>query len=89
MPDAMQVAAQTMPSRWAFEGGILLEAKERTRQPEPPPPLNQNFRSTDVAEGVFPEDKRTSPSAAFAALILMLMIFSSSVLVVLRLRDVH
>lgn len=89
MPEAIQLVAQTMPSRWAFEGAILMEVKEHPKQPAPPIIPPEGFKAPDMAEGVFPQDKRTSTPTAFMALSMMFVLFSGSVLVILRLRDVH
>ncbi len=81
MPSVMRWAAQTMPSRWAFEGALLLEIEDR----DPAPVTGQ-----DMAERPFPkDDHRTSVWASFLALTVMLTLLSGSVLVILRLRDVH
>lgn len=81
MPGVMRWAAQTMPSRWAFEGALLMEIEDRDKAP---------VTGQDMAERPFPkENHRTSAWAAFVVLSAMFCLFTGSVLVILRLRDVH
>jgi ABC transport system ATP-binding/permease protein len=85
MPWIMRAAAQTMPSRWAFEGALLMEVDDREKGPAGTP-----MAGHDMAERPFPNaDHRTSALAAFLVLMLMFCLFTGSVLVILRLRDVH
>ena len=98
MPKVMQWAAQTMPSRWAFEGALLMEVDGRPKSRALP--SRTGAEEYDMAEGPFPKylrepktsppkDHRTSVFAAYIALTAMLGLFSGSVILILRLRDVH
>ena len=87
-----------MPSRWAFEGALLMEVDKRPHSRMLPG--RTGAEEYDMAERPFPKylrepkdappkDHRTSVLAAYVALTAMLGLFSGSVLVILRLRDVH
>jgi ABC-type multidrug transport system ATPase subunit/pSer/pThr/pTyr-binding forkhead associated (FHA) protein len=98
MPHLMRWAAQVMPSRWAFEGALLMEVEDRPKIYGFPG--RARGEECDMAERPFPkfhretpqnspEDHRTSVWLAFVALTLMFGVFTGSTLVILRLRDVH
>ena len=71
MPAAARAAAGAVPSRWAFEGLLLLEAAGRPT-PEGPPAVEEPTPSTDFAEAYFPaETERMGVTAAVTALAFM------------------
>jgi hypothetical protein len=64
--------AAAMPSRWAFEGLILLENEGRSPSVGPEAPKGE--RAQDLAEGFFPADsERMGPKADAMALAFMLI----------------
>jgi ABC-type multidrug transport system ATPase subunit len=98
MPHLMRWAAQVMPSRWAFEGALLMEVDDRPKIYGFPG--RARGEECDMAERPFPkyhretpqsspEDHRTSVWLAFVSLTLMFALFTGSTLAILRLRDVH
>ncbi len=95
-------AAQVLPSRWAFEAALLLEAGERELMPAPKPPPGkpsgaQNAAARiDMADTHFPaEDNkniRKDRSGVGTSVIMLGAIFFSlalAILITLKLRDVH
>jgi hypothetical protein len=61
-----------MPSRWAFEGLMLLESEGRAVPVDPR--ANDDDRAEDLAEGFFPTDtERMGPKADAMALGFMLV----------------
>jgi ABC-type multidrug transport system ATPase subunit/ABC-type multidrug transport system permease subunit len=54
MPDAVAWLADTMPSRWAFEGLIVNEAASRPILETPLPETPWNVRVSDIADPWFP-----------------------------------
>lgn len=82
--------AQAMPSRWAFEGLILLETTERPQWEAPSPPgtpRNQVVR-TEFADRYFAREVRTSIEVDAAVLAGMLVFLLAGIMVILRARDV-
>ena len=90
---------QLMPSRWAFEAALVLEAENRPKysvpaKPDAAQPAGQttaNVKSDqDMAERYFPLDSdRSGTVAAVLALISMLALLAGAVVWILRLRDIH
>jgi hypothetical protein len=77
-----------MPTRWAFEGMLLLETDQR-RQDFPAQPGAEPARQ-DMAERYFPrKDHRLSPGWSSLALAGMLVVLIGGIHVILRMRDIH
>jgi ABC-type polysaccharide/polyol phosphate export permease len=105
MNAAMEVLSQAMPSRWAFEGVLLLEVEDRPTWTLPPdaesakphaasgtatPVTQQAATQQDMAEKFFPaEAERMGTRASVVALAAMLILLIASMHVILRARDVH
>lgn len=100
MSGPVTVLAQTMPSRWAFEGLLLLEARNRPNQPPlpegaipgapPARPVPSDEAPADMAERFFPRDTdRMGVVASTVSLMAMLMLLTGVIYGVLRTRDVH
>ena len=96
----MQVAAYTVPSRWAFESMILLEVDHQTKwkppslRPGQPTPPGLPTTHQDVAEYHFPTDEegkshRGAVWHGVMALAILFTILVASIFVILRFRDVH
>lgn len=93
--------AQVMPSRWAFEGLLLLETEDRPSWTPPSPPallsagegkrpVPLESKAHDMAERFFPaETDRTSVGVAGLALGAMLVLIVAGIHAVLRARDLH
>ncbi len=91
---ASQNIAATMPQRWAFEGLFLSEVEnggsERMIVPPTRYPGDSKPEPADMAQELFPvDDLRTSPTVAFGALAVMLLLVLIAPGVVLKLRDIH
>ncbi|MBV8516171.1 MAG: ATP-binding cassette domain-containing protein [Acidobacteria bacterium] len=84
-PHAMEQPARTLaqlvPSRWAFELAIGLEAKQRLARAD--------HAGTDLAEPYFPTAGRSSASADATVLLTNAVVLLAGTLAVLRSRDVH
>jgi hypothetical protein len=85
-----------IPTRWGYEGLLLLESRERVKGQEPTPPKIPGMEEEekkavrDVAEASFPKDKyRSSPMAAALVLSTMLLAGAAGIVGILRYRDVH
>ena len=80
--------ADVMPSRWAFEGLLLLETEGREVGPsgaqQGAPSVNP-----DMAEGYFPGGDRLGVAGCVAVLAGMLVALLAGALVALKRRDVH
>lgn len=98
----MRVAAHAVPSRWAFESMILLEAESQAKSPPPPvlPPMppgqkmptssQMEHKEEDMAEYHFPaEEHRGKVWHGVLALSILFTILVASLFGILRLRDVH
>jgi len=96
--------AQVMPSRWAFESLLLLEAHQRPTWTPPaapalPPGIDQakpeeegpkEADEQDMAERFFPQaTDRMGVRAAVLALSTMLVVLAAAIHAILRARDVH
>jgi ABC-type multidrug transport system ATPase subunit len=95
MHPALQRACDAFPSRWAFEGLMVLESDRRPRAPAPeatnvavsPAP---GAAAPDMAELYFPaETDRMGPRAAAIALAGTFAFLVALIGVSLRLRDLH
>ena len=104
MGGPVQALAQLMPTRWAFEGLLLLEADEREKQPETPGgqptdatsdaesgmPSQKSSRPIDMAERFFPgETHRLGVAAAAASLLTILALLIGAIYGILRWRDAY
>ncbi|MDY0170096.1 MAG: FHA domain-containing protein [Thermoguttaceae bacterium] len=101
MKEPVTVLANTMPSRWAFEGLLLLETDNRPKQPPLPkgavptmPPGEAVSASDspppDMAESFFPrESDRMGVTASMFSLATTLVLLTGAIYGVLRARDVH
>ncbi len=82
-----QTACQVLPPRWAFEGILVLESRH---QPHQPMPEGSESQGPDMAEQLFPKDKRRlGPGVAVVVLGTMLLACAGGTLLILRRRDVH
>ncbi len=89
MPPVARWLAQASPSRWAFEANIVMEAGEHQSLA-----VKGATSRDDIAEGVFPArstdgTKRIPVHTCWGVLAAMFGFLLSSVLAVLRRRDVH
>ncbi|HVA50405.1 MAG TPA: FHA domain-containing protein [Pirellulales bacterium] len=89
--------AQLMPSRWGFEGLLLLENKRRSPFSAPAERKKDEKRSSapvmerrDWAEYYFPANQhRSGVIAAFVALLAMLTVLITAICLILRSRDIR
>jgi hypothetical protein len=91
--------ASIMPSRWAFEGLLVLEAGHRpTWTPpativpaavEPERASGDRAEQQDMAEPFFPLETRFGQVSSFVVLCVMLALLVGAVHGILRARDVH
>ena len=82
IPPPVRRIAEAVPSRWAFEANLVLEAASQPVNPSPVPP-------EDLAEQRFPKTERRNPFAKCAAVLGgMFAFWLAVVLGVLRKRDV-
>jgi hypothetical protein len=80
---AARVAAAAMPSRWAFEGLLLLESEQRPAPFDPQQSLPS--RDRDLAEDFFPaETERMGPIADATALGCMLVGLAAALAIISR-----
>jgi ABC-type multidrug transport system ATPase subunit len=94
MPRFLQTLCKIIPSRWAFEGMILLESAHRPQEPPPlepvPSPVVELPHLRDMAELYFPrESERRSVPICAAALAFLILLLNGLIHVILRLRDVY
>jgi ABC-type transport system involved in multi-copper enzyme maturation permease subunit len=102
MNAAGKALAQVIPSRWAFEGLLLMETAARPTwtalQAPVPPGKNPSPAATpsaapeeeDMAQRFFPKDSdRTGKATASIVLAVMLILLIAANLAILRWRDVH
>ncbi len=71
--------AQLVPSRWAFEMSVGMEAKARQTDAARP----------DLAERFFPRARRSATTTGAAVLVTIALVLMTGTLAVLRSRDVH
>jgi hypothetical protein len=93
MNQPLQYVARAVPSSWAYEGALQIEAEG-----EPKMPSSCQDKSCDVAQSAFPDGQpspqeekqvRTPIATCFLVLGGMLVFWLSLALVFLRRRDVH
>ncbi len=102
MNEPMKATSQVIPSRWAYEGLMLLETERRPKAPRPDPATNQSPATTppqtvpspeakpmDFAEDRFPMNERSTAPECALALGGMLAALLLASLCVLKLRDIH
>ena len=102
MNTAVRLLSQSMPSRWAFEGLLLLETQERPTWTPPKIPAlptagqaaagkeETDETEQDMAENFFPaEEERTGSGNSGLALFVMFVVLVGSIHIILRVRDVH
>lgn len=95
MNRGVSMLAQMMPSRWAFEGMLILESTERPILPlpgllGPENVASETVRQEDMAEHFFPtETNRMGVAVSCMALLLTFGLVVAGVYVCLRLRDVR
>jgi ABC-type multidrug transport system ATPase subunit len=93
MPRAGQLACSAMASRWAFEGLLVLECRQRPAAPPSPAAGEaeaEEADSPDMAEVFFPKkDQRRGPGAAAAVLLGMLGVLLTAAHLVLKAKDLH
>ncbi len=101
MSAPVRLLAQVLPSRWAFEGLLLLEVEDRptwTPPVMPAPPSAKKSVATeaesaqeqDMAEHYFPQaDERMGTRASGMVLFAMLIGLVAAIHVILQARDVH
>jgi len=94
MPSALQQVAKIVPSRWAYEGVFLLEAKENHFKGGPAArtggPGGDQEKNGDLASMQFPDraqPERTPLKTSLAILGAMLLFWLGTALVFLRMRD--
>ncbi|GBD35125.1 ABC transporter ATP-binding/permease protein [bacterium HR36] len=99
MHDAMQAVCRIMPTRWAYEGMVVLEADAMERDREKsgarrPAVTNAQGQVSglpvvpppDIAERHFPREMRHRPGESFTWLAVLTAIYGGSVFAILRLR---
>jgi ABC-type multidrug transport system ATPase subunit/pSer/pThr/pTyr-binding forkhead associated (FHA) protein len=89
MPPVARWLAQASPSRWAFEANVVMEANEHQSLV-----LKGATSGDDIAEGVFPArsadgTERIPVKTCWSILAAMFAVLLTSVLAVLRRRDIH
>ena len=86
----MQAFADSMASRWAFEGMLLVESEARPAWTPPAPPATAAPPPQDLAERYFPvRTARFGLAASLAALLSMFGALAIAIMTILKLRDVH
>jgi ABC-type multidrug transport system ATPase subunit/pSer/pThr/pTyr-binding forkhead associated (FHA) protein len=96
MHSAPRLISNVIPTRWGYEGLLLIESRERPRWTPPVPPTMPGMDppkaepERDMAESSFQKKEyRTSPTIALVVLSGMLVTGVASVVLILRRRDVH
>lgn len=97
MNDAARIVCTAVPSRWAFEGMLLVENEHQPHfhpSPSTLPPYpgfpHERMCQQDIAEYYFPRaDQRSSSATCRGSLAVMLCVCLVALLCVLRLRDIH
>jgi hypothetical protein len=89
MSGVTRFITKAVPTRWAFEGILLLEAPKRREWRPPTAPGAKREPAQDMAEPFFQEKHRTSTVMAAGSLLVMLAAGSGAVVGILRRRDVH
>jgi hypothetical protein len=102
LPQGVRALCYVIPSRWAFESALLLEAKKQPRyfkdpasgqvpnQPRPAATGDEDEATADFAEDFFPSDnKRYGVPVSVAVLCVLGIVTVVGVHEILRFRDVH
>lgn len=94
MHEATRLVTTAIPTRWAFEGMLLLETPKRPTFTPPTipglPEPKDEVKDQDMAETYFPrKDYRTSVRTCLLALGIMLVVLWVAIMGILRLRDIH
>lgn len=91
-----QALCSVMPSRWSFEGMVLLESSQRPHYKPPVLPVGPGEKQEepeeiDMAELFFPkkDDHRTSVARCTQILATMLVLLAGGIIAILRVRDIH
>jgi ABC-type multidrug transport system ATPase subunit len=79
MEQPARTLAQLVPSRWAFEHAITVEARHR----------DSSGRQPDLAEPYFPSKNRSSSTTPVAVLAANVCVLLGGTLAILRCRDIH
>ena len=82
-------ASYVAPTRWAFEGMLLAESKQRPNWTPPQLPTDKKQPEQDMAELFFQKEHRNSVGLAMGGLAAMLVLGTAGVAGILRSRDVH
>jgi len=84
MNEGVRIIAEAVPSRWAFESTLALEAKAHAKSPRAP-----RVPQTDLAESHFPAKDRTPLRTSIGVLGAMLAFWLTLALGILKKRDVQ
>ncbi len=85
LPLPVRVAADGLPSRWVFEGLLVLESDRRPTWRAPSAPERSSSEYIDMAESIFPaETYRVGPRACFLGLLITLVWPVAGILLVQR-----
>lgn len=86
---AAEPLAHLVPSRWAYEAKLLLEAEYQEEGKTIDPETNKQV-PFDIAEAHFPEDdERMGVTAAVLAIIISFILVAAAPGIVLKQRDIH
>ena len=86
---AAKILAHLVPSRWAYEAKLLLEAEYQEQGETIDSDTNKRI-PFDIAEEHFPEeDERMGITAAVLAIIVSLMFVGMAPGIILKQRDIH
>ena len=90
MHQSVRLLCYIMPSRWAFEGMLLVESDARPVVPMPVIPGSPQEKP-DFAEAYFPtkDDFRLGVPASLVGLGVLLVVLVVSIHLILRTRDIH
>jgi ABC-type multidrug transport system ATPase subunit/pSer/pThr/pTyr-binding forkhead associated (FHA) protein len=90
MHQSVRLLCYLMPSRWAFEGMLVVESDARPVVPMPAVPGSPQ-ETPDFAEGYFPkkDDFRLGVPASVMGLATLFVVLAVAIHVILRSRDVH
>ncbi len=95
MSDSVRWLASAMPSRWAFEGVLIVESRDFPKLAIPAPPVpGQTVPAAagdpkDLAEDRFPAQGRSTLAGVTAVSCAMLALLIGATAAILKSRDVH
>ncbi|HEX4966506.1 MAG TPA: FHA domain-containing protein [Thermoanaerobaculia bacterium] len=98
MNGPVRLLSGIMPSRWAFEGVLLVETRAFPMQPVAAPPAPAPSQTApagavngpkDLAEHYFPADRRSTLAGVTVVSCVMLALFIGATAAILKSRDVH